>query len=64
MLGIRDHPRTDPEDELRIDLQMRVILGEVLLVDTDEDVLLFLGVDELDIPSLDELLELGVALGE
>ena len=62
MLGVGDHPRADTEHQLRVDLEVGVVLGEFLLVDGDVDVLFLFGVDELDVAGLDEVLELEVAV--
>jgi len=61
VLGVGDHPRADPEDQLRVDLHVGVIVFEVVLVDGDVDVAFLLGVDELDVPHLDEVVELQFA---
>jgi len=64
VLGVGNHPCADTEHELRVDLEVRVVVGHVLFVDSHEDVLLFLGVDELDVAALNEILELHVAAFE
>ncbi len=60
MFWVRDHPRTDPEDQRGIDLEVSVFLVQIVLVDRHVDVLFFLGVDELDVAVGDEILELEV----
>jgi hypothetical protein len=47
--------RADPEDQGRVDLEVGVRRRQLVLVDRDEEILLLLGVDELDKAPPDEL---------
>jgi len=48
VLGERNVRRTDTQDERGVDLEMRVLGGEIRFVDSDEEIFLLFGIDKLD----------------